>query len=161
MNHDKNIAEARHALDQIAQAKETLRRLDVIRSERMTGEIGEWLIEQIYGGARAASTSQKGYDLEIDGLRYQVKTHAKGDNNSARWTEFKYERGVFDFFIILVLSKEYAIKELYRIPEHVVFERINETLKQRVLKWDDFSDCLVPIGDIDNEAILKEFTKAG
>ena len=157
MPEQDHFPEVREQLDSIVEAKRRLRELDVIRSERMVGEIGEWLAESIFGGERVKSTSQKGYDLIGDGRRVQVKTHAKGDENNARWTEFKYEPGQFDEFVIIVMSKELRLKEVYRIPEEIVFERIDETKKQRIVKWDDYADFGIALSNLPNQELVELF----
>lgn len=149
--------EARAAINKIVEGKKSLRELDVIRSERLVGEIGEWLAESIFGGERAKSSSQKGYDLIIDSKKYQIKTHAKGDKNNARWTQFKYNKGEFDFFIIIVMSKEFYLKEVYRIDEEILFSRIDETKKQRVVDWDKYQEFKIPLDQLSNQEIVREF----
>ena len=149
--------EARAAINKIVEGKKSLRELDVIRSERLVGEIGEWLAESIFGGERAKSSSQKGYDLIIDSKKYQIKTHAKGDKNNARWTQFKYNKGEFDFFIIIVMSKEFYLKEVYCIDEEILFSRIDETKKQRVVDWDKYQEFKIPLDQLSNQEIVREF----
>ena len=149
--------EARAAINKIVEGKKSLRELDVIRSERLVGEIGEWLAESIFGGERAKSSSQKGYDLVIKGKKYQIKTHAKGDKNNARWTQFKYSKGEFDFFILIVMSKEIYLKEVYLIDEEKLFSRIDETKKQRVVDWDKYQEFKIPLDQLSNQEIVREF----
>ena len=156
MNTAKDV---RIAIDKIVEGKKSLRELDVIRSERLVGEIGEWLAEKIFGGERAISSSQKGYDLIIDGKKYQIKTHAKGDKNNARWTQFNYSKGEFDYFIIIVMSKEIYLKEVYLIDEETLFNRIDETKKQRVVDWDKYQEFKKTLGQLPNQEVVKEFVK--
>ena len=134
--------------------------LDVIRSERLVGEMGEWLAESIFGGRRADSSSQKGFDIINNDRKVQVKTHAKGDDNNARWTEFKYEKGDFDELIIIIMTKEYRLKEVYNIPEEVVFERINESKKQRVVDWDAYPEYAIPLDKLPNQELVSLFRSA-
>ena len=157
MDNQDYFSTVRNQLDSIILAKQRLRELDVIRSERFVGEIGEWLAETIFGGKRVKSTSQKGYDIIRGELRVQVKTHAKGDENNARWTEFKYEMGQFDEFLIIVMSKELKLKEVYKIPEKIVFTKIDETKKQRVVNWDDHSAYSIKLIDLPNQELVKLF----
>lgn len=157
MSEQDDFSIVRDQLDSIVEAKRRLRELDVIRSERMVGEIGEWLAESILGGERVQSTSQKGHDVIREDLRVQVKTHAKGDENNARWTDFKYEPGQFDELVIIVMSKDLKLKEVFRIPEEVVFERIDETKKQRVVNWDDHADSSIELSDLPNQELVELF----
>jgi hypothetical protein len=77
----------RSAVQQLIRAKNNLKSLGVLRSERLVGEFGEWFAEQLISGERATSTTQSGWDLICNGKKYQVKTHAKSESNGARWTE--------------------------------------------------------------------------
>ena len=150
-------SKVRKYVDAHVEAKRMLRELDVIRSERLVGELGEWFAEAVFGGQRAKSTSEKGFDILNQGRKVQVKNHAKGDGNNARWTEFKYQRGEFDDFIIIVMSKELLLKEVYKIPENIVFERINESKKQRVLDWNAYSDYSIPLEELPNQDLVSLF----
>lgn len=149
--------EVRKYLDSLVTAKRMLRELDVTRSERLVGELGEWLAKSIFGGQRAPSSSQKGFDIINNDRRVQVKTHAKGDDNSARWTEFKYQRDEFDELVIIVMTKEYRLKEVYLIPEEKVFARIDESKKQRVVDWNKYRDCSIPLDKLPNQELINLF----
>jgi hypothetical protein len=108
--------EIRNLLDQIALAKHKLFESKIIRSERLTGEIGEYLAELQYPAARrAGTTSNKGWDLILPcGQKIQVKTHAKGAGNNARWTEVRHLEA-FDILLIVVLTPNYLLRELYEV----------------------------------------------
>lgn len=156
--HDKRTyALAREAIDHITSGKQALRNLKVIRSERLVGEIGEWFAEELLGAKRADSTSQAGYDNRLGDLKIQVKTHAKGDDNNARWTEYRYDRGVFDELIILVFSKEFYLKEFYRIPEEIAYNSVDRTKKQTVLKWDNMNSYRIELDDLPNQNLVMQF----
>ena len=134
---NKKVQEVYDAIESLNRAKEDLRKLDVLRSERLTGEFGEWFAEVFFDAPRADSTSQSGWDLvSRNGDKIQVKTHAKGDNNNARWTEWKYQSKEFDILVILIFTKELKLKEAYRIPYNVAMRHIDFENKQVVLKWD-------------------------
>jgi hypothetical protein len=159
MNMEKSIdnREVRECLNSLVKAKQRLRDLDVIRSERLVGEIGEWLVESLFGGSRAESSSQKGFDIVKDNSKIQVKTHAKGDDNNARWTQFGYKRGEFDFLVIVVMSKELYLKEVFYIPENVTIDRIDTKKKQRVVDWDKYKDFSIPLDQLPNQDLVQLF----
>jgi len=150
------MKEVKEALNQFVEAKQKLRSLDVIRSERVTGEIGEWFAEQLTGAKRAKSSTQKGWDLTDGKKKYQVKTHAKGDDNNARWTTWKYNNNEFDELILLVFSKEFRLKEAYQIPYKVTQDRVDFSKKRVVLRWDDFKDFKIAISPNDDLAVFIE-----
>ena len=133
----------RELLEIIYEAKALLKQKGVIRSERFTGELDEWIAEQAYGGKRAKATSQKGGDIELkiasEHQRLQVRTHAKGKSNKARWTEIKPDSiKHFDRLIIIVLSDDYFIKEWYDIPKKALRKPIiTKSGKTWIVKWDE------------------------
>ena len=55
------------------------------------------------------------------------------------------------------MSKEYRLKEVYSIPEEIVFERINESKKQRVVDWDAYSDYVIPLDELPNQELVSLF----
>jgi hypothetical protein len=132
----------RALLNTLFETKAVLRELGVIRSERFTGELGEWLGEIAYNGKRATVTSQKGWDVEAaeNGIKsfLQVKAHAKGKNNNARWTEIDPNSlELFDRLIIIVLSDDYFIKQWLDIPKESLRKILIKSGKSWVVRWDD------------------------
>jgi hypothetical protein len=132
----------RDLLIQFSEAKNTLRERGVIRSERFTGELGEWLVETAHRGQRAKGTTQKGWDIKLgcDGnsTRLQVKAHAKGNNNPARWTNISPDSlEHFDRLVIVVMTSDYYIKEWLEIPVGDVRQLIVQSGKSTIIKWDD------------------------
>jgi hypothetical protein len=133
---------ARELLNDFYAIKVALRELGVIRSERFTGELGEWLVETAYKGQRAKGTTQKGWDVELCGENgrslLQVKTHAKGEKNNARWTKIKPEcLELFDRLVIVVLSDKYDLKEWYDVSKEDVRKTLVQSGKSWVIYWDD------------------------
>lgn len=106
----------RSCLNQLFEAKQTLWSLGVLRSERLTGEIGEYIVGSLHGYRRALSSSNKGWDLQSEcGKKIQVKAHAKGFLNGYRATMIKnFDR--FDSLSIVVMEPDYRIKSIYEIP---------------------------------------------
>jgi hypothetical protein len=151
-----NYRDVRDALNQIVSAKQILRNLKVIRSERFTGELGEWFVGEMYNALPAASTSQKGWDLMLGDRRIQVKTHAKGDGNNARWTELgKYTEEDFDELIIVVFTKEFSLKELYKVPVKDAISHVKG--KQRVIGWNDISRFKIKLKNLPKQDLVKLF----
>ena len=156
---DRKYIKIRRALDDLVEAKRKLRECGVLRSERFVGEIGEWFVKSILEAKRAETSSQKGWDLLLDGKKIQVKTHAKGDDNNARWTEIKYDKEAFDELIVVIFTKEFHLKEFYRIPINIVMQRIVPSGKQKIIKWDDLNDHQVQIDNLPHQEITALFRK--
>lgn len=137
--------EIRYHLDQIFISKQALLHADVIRSERFTGELGEYIAELQLGGTRAPTTSNPGWDLEADigramKQKVQVKCHAKGAANNARWTQFT---GItlFDWLFIIVLTPDFRIKEMFLIDQKSLAEIAKEDKPNGwTVKWDDIKN---------------------
>jgi hypothetical protein len=136
------MKDIRKLLDSIYKAKVKLKQKGVLRSERFTGELGEWLAECAYGGKRAKATSQKGWDITLTNKNgsqlLQVRTHAKGKTNTAAWTEIKPDSiELFDRLIIIVLSDDFFIKEWYDIPKESLRRLLTQSGKSWVVYWKD------------------------
>jgi hypothetical protein len=136
MKTESEIRDVRAAINDFTSAKGKLRKMDVVRSERLVGEIGEWFVAELYGGDRATSTSQKGWDVVVGQTKIQVKTHAKGDDNTARWTELKNDLEGFDELAVVVFTKDFILEEFYRVPIADVRNALKPSGKSFVVKWD-------------------------
>ena len=138
------MCEVRRLLTKIYDAKNALRKLDVIRSERFTGELDEWMAETACKGARAKTRTQKGWDVKVvDGSRQrllQVKAHAKGHENKARRTALYPESlELFDRLIIIVMSEDYCIQQWFEIPRRDVRDWWTQSGEGWLIKWDEVS----------------------
>ncbi len=97
---------------------EQLRQMGILTSKKdFTCQIGEWLVETLYGGKRASSSIQKAWDVDVKGKRIQVKTHAKAASNAARFTlvDCTSMENV-DELVIMVFSFNYKLRAFYKLP---------------------------------------------
>lgn len=158
MKLEAEYLKVRKSLDNLAKAKQELRDLHVIRSERLVGEIGEWFFTALYGGERAKSSTQKDWDIVLDGKKIQIKTHAKGDKNNARWSVLKFNGNEFDELVIIVLSKEFYLKEFFRVEANFLSNLIEKSGDRTIIKWDKLSNYKIKVNNLPNEQIIKSFT---
>ena len=115
----------RSELDKIAEAKNNLEMMGVLRSERLTAEIGEHIASELFGYERARTSSNKGWDLlSGPGEKIQVKAHAKGSSNRCSIT-FVQDFELFDVLVIVVMTSDYRIKAIYRMPKAEAEKRAN------------------------------------
>jgi len=154
----------RELLRTLYETKASLRELGVLQSERFTDELGEWLVEKAYNGTRVDSTSQPGWDvIATEGgreIRLQVKAHAKGKKNNARWTEIHADSlAHFDRLVIVVLSDDYFIKEWYDIPTHAVRQVLVPTRKLPVVNWDKVQGYAIDWRKLPSAALILSFEK--
>ena len=135
----------RIALDVLSMAKQRLRELGVLRSERVTGEIGEYFACELFGYTRAVTTSNKGWDLlGPKGQKIQVKSHAKGPGNRCRKSEIN-DLSQFDELVIIVMSPEYRLHEVYRISSRQVslLAGLNTQTGKIEVPWNALTDFSV------------------
>src|ERR1700741_4087433 len=89
----------------------------LINKKDFNCQIGEWIVETIYDGKRAASGIQKGWDVDVKGKHIQVKCHATATGNNSRWSAVNnLTTEKVDELIIIVFSFDYKLKEYYQIP---------------------------------------------
>lgn len=108
--------------------EELLRNMRVIRSHKITEDYGEWLAVKLFGGVLAENPIQEGWDIEADGIRYQVKTHHKAEGNTAQWSKLK----TLEYStIIFQLRPNYTIKNVYLISNLGLLDLLNQDELQR------------------------------
>ncbi len=126
-----------------------------------TCQIGEWLVETLYDGKRAISGIQKGWDVDVNGRHIQVKTHAKAEHNTNRWSAVdKESTEVIDELIIIVFSFDYKLKEFYKIPWENAVERIRSrgAKKPRFeINWSSVKDYKIEIKALPKQELISFF----
>ena len=116
-----------------------------------TGQIGEWLVAQIFGGKRATSSIQKGWDVEIEGKFIQVKTHSKAEGNSTRWSSVTKNRDErVDELIIIVFTHHYKLLEFYRVPWEIAQAQVKTREKNQrdKIHWSAIQKYRVEIDEL-------------
>ena len=157
MKASTNYKKVKETLYKLANAKQDLRELGVIRSERLVGEIGEWFFTAIYGGKRAQSTTQKGWDVKLNGKKIQIKTHAKGDKNNARWTVINFCEDDPDELVIVVFTKEFCLKEFYRVSSKVLVNYIETSGDRKIVYWDKIAKWKIELNKLPKQRVIRLF----
>lgn len=134
------------AVKNLSATLHTLRVTGVIRSRRYTGDLGEWYVERLYGAARATGQTQKGWDIQLaSGDRLQVKTQSYDLAN--RWNYLDSDLDHFDRFVLVILTDDLTVRDLYDVPVHALRPLLRVSLdkgKQRfVYYWDTLAPWLV------------------
>ena len=87
------------------------------------GDYTEWLVHKAYGGDLKGK-STKGYDLESDRKKYQIKGRWLSKSTSSK--QLSIIRGLgekrFDYLIGVYFDKEFNVEEAWEIP-HCVIKR--------------------------------------
>lgn len=133
--------------------------LGVIKLKKdFTSQIGEWLVAEIYSGEIAKSASQKDWDIKVGNKYLQVKSHAKGVNNKARWSVIKKnEFAQVDFLIIVVFTSNYKLKEFYKTPWKKALELINCKNNRHTISWDAQSIYKIELEHLPNQKLISIF----
>ncbi len=124
------------ALDQLREAQRSLTQQKVLRSRRVTGDLGEWLASEILGIPRCESRTQGGWDLEGDGRRIQVKAASRAATNTTRRTDFGGELR-FGELALVVLNEHYLLREFYLAPVEEVEKLTTLNAGRNSIKWKD------------------------
>jgi len=153
--------ELKEAFEKYFSALWKLKELGVSKNQRgITSELGEWLVEVVFDGKRAVSGIQKSWDVEVGNEKIQVKTHAKAENTTARWSPIIHdEKAETTSVIIIVFSPEYKLKEFYKIPWRDCIDNklISSTKHGDVLNWSKVKKYNVNIRELPKQDILSMF----
>ena len=136
-----------------------LRSLGVLtNSKDFSSQIGEWIVEEIYQGKRAENGIQKYWDVDCSLGKIQVKTHAKGNKTTARWSNIKkIETNEINHVVIIVFNKNYELQEFYHAPWDFVFSNIREHKDADRIFWDDLKNYKVPLNELNKHKSLEIF----
>jgi len=111
---DEEITRIAAAFAAMAKAIEELKKVGVFRSRKGVPDFSEWLVAQIYRGRLATSKTQKGWDVQTDQEKIQVKVHFKPDDPANRWS-YVSVRHPFDSLVLIVLSDSFKVLEFTRL----------------------------------------------
>ena len=131
----------------------------VINKKDFTSQIGEWFVQEVYGGKRAEKGNQKYWDIETNIGKIQVKTHSKAKTTKARWSAIKYDLDAeVDFVVIVVFSEDYQLKEFYMVPWQNCLTLIRRNKDRDVLMWDHVQEEFKPeISQLSNQEAVSIF----
>jgi hypothetical protein len=131
----------------------------LVNSKDFTCQIGEWLVAELYGGKRA-KTNQRDWDVEVNGKKIQVKTHAKAATNPAQFSGVRIsELNAVDELIIIVFSEDYRLRNFYKVPWEVARKKIQlrtKTLKPE-LRWSEIKSYRQDISKLPRQDIVHLF----
>jgi hypothetical protein len=159
MKESNKYDEVIEALNKYFNALFRLKELNVApNSKDFTSQLGEWLIAEIYDGKKAESGIQKDWDIKIGNELVQVKTHAKAETTTARWSALKYNIDAnVDLVIIVVFSHEFKLKEFYQVPWVKCIELIKRNKDRDVIMWNDLKDYKVELTSLPKQELVTYF----
>ena len=127
-------------------------------SKDFTSQIGEWLVEQMYDGERSLVGNEKFWDIKVGETKIQVKTHAKAQSTSARWSPIKYNPVAnVDKLIIIVFSHDYKLKEFYSINWQEALPLIKREKNRDVIYWNHIENYQVVIDELPKQHLISIF----
>jgi hypothetical protein len=130
-----NLHEKSELFTSFIESYSALKEIGILRNQKdLTGQIGEWVVSVLFDANIAKSGNNQFWDLkDAHGIKYQVKSHAKGLTTDAKWSRIEYASDApINFIVIVVFDPNYKLRELYKIP-------FNEALARRtdrnILNW--------------------------
>jgi hypothetical protein len=123
------------SLGDLRRVNRELRSHGAISSQRIVGDLGEWVASQTLQLPLCSNRNQKGWDLEGDGLHVQVKAHAKGAENKAKRTSLALDALNYDGLVIVVFSSDYFLEAIYLLDRRVVESCGTCTGNRRIIRW--------------------------
>ena len=150
------------ALKAFLKAMKTLRDEGILINKKdFTCQIGEWLVEMLYGGKRAASGIQKGWDVDVKGKHVQVKAHAKAETNPAKFSAVdKDSTERIDELIIVVFTFDYKLKAFYKVPwkEALPHTKLSGKKKPRnKINWSAIKNFKIEKENLPHQEIISLF----
>jgi hypothetical protein len=138
-NDNQTLTEARGLIRRYVEAREALKDLGVIRTERnLQGDYAEWLVSRMLDVDLSESAVQKGIDgRDAEGKTYQIKSRRVSDLASAR-TSFDMrdpDRLRFDYLVAVFFSPAFELLGVVRLPYDVVMELGSQTRSTFRLRW--------------------------
>jgi len=130
-----NLDEMSELFTSFIESYSALKEIGILRNQKdLTGQIGEWVVSVLFDANIATSGNNQFWDLkDPQGIKYQVKSHAKALTTDAKWSRIEYSSDdPINFIVIVVFDPNYKLRELFKIP-------FNEALARRtdrnILNW--------------------------
>jgi hypothetical protein len=154
-HEEKMKADQKEALENYFNSLKMLKRAGIVKNNKdFTSQLGEWLASEIYGGKLAESGIQKYWDFEAEREYYQVKTHAKAETTTARWSSIKNDPAcTAHYVIIIVFNHEYKLKEFYNIP----WGECRKNIFHDSVTWNRIKEFLIPLKNLPRQEIVEFF----
>lgn len=113
-------------LESVTKAYDLLRKEQIIiNSKNFPIQLGEWYAKSIFGLKQVKSTSQRGFDFELDGKRVEVKIHW-GDSSSPKGVKIKKSLvELSDWCIILYENLNFLIRDICLLDSDFVLRKFS------------------------------------
>ena len=127
--------EVKRLLLQYRDVIDKLRSMKVVRTSKVVGEYGEYLVIKALSLKKADSSGNEGFDAidEKTGEKYEIKTRKRVKwNEPTRFSLRKKQTEHFDFLVLVYFDDNWELTEVLKIPKTKLEEEDIE--KGRILK---------------------------
>lgn len=148
--------EISEAIDALNNTRRRLKELGVFRSKKWHSEFGEWLVSELLDGARALSSTQRGWDVQAGEKTYQVKTHFLPCGDANRYNDMGKGNLQFDELVILGLNDFMKVTDVFKLTQQQVDARLSRR-KQSLIYWSQLEDVRWDVSSLPTYTHLQRF----
>jgi hypothetical protein len=137
----ETLQSARHLIRRYLDAREGLKKLGILRSERtLQGDYAEWLVARLLDLQLSESSVEKGLDAkDSQGRTNQIKSRIVLDLSGRTSFDFSNPKIRFDYLVAVFFSPAYDVWRILRVPYDVVIELGSQTSSTFRLYWKGMS----------------------
>jgi hypothetical protein len=137
----ETLQSARHLIRRYLDAREGLKKLGILRSERtLQGDYAEWLVARLLDLQLSESSVEKGFDAKDSQARtYQIKSRIVSDLSSRTSFDLGNPEFRFDYLVAVFFSPGFDVLGILRVPYDVVIELGSQTSSTFRLYWKGMS----------------------
>lgn len=128
------------AVEEVDRCYSTLRQNQVIlNGKNLPTQLGEWYAKCIFGLKQIKSTSQRGFDFELEGKRCEIKVHWS-DRSSPKGVKIKKSLiELSEYCIIMYVAQNFMIREVCFLDSDFVIRKFFDRGHTVFLKDQDLS----------------------
>lgn len=150
-----NELEILKVVEEVDRCYEILRNNQVIiNGKNLPTQLGEWYGKCIFGLRQIKSTSQRGFDFELEGKRAEVKVHWS-DQSSPKGVKIRKSLlDLSDYCIIVYLAKNFMIREVCFLDSDFIIRKFFEKGHTIFLKDQDISSYFFSKSDNNIDKVI-------
>lgn len=97
----------------------------LMNNKKLPVQLGEWYAKSIFGLQQRKSTSQKGFDFYLSGVRVEIKVHW-GDQSSPKGIKLRKSLvELSEFSIVIYVAKNFMIREICFLDSKFVLRKFS------------------------------------
>lgn len=136
------------AIEQVDKSYQILREQQIIfNGKNLPVQLGEWYAKCIFGLRQVKSTSQRGFDFELDGKRVEVKIHW-ADQSSPKGVKLRKSLlDLSDYCIVIYMARNFMIREVCLLDSEYILRKFASKGHNIFLKDTDISNYFFSVSD--------------